>query len=345
MMKRILVTGANGFVGRHVVDELLARGHHVRCMIQPGTPAPPTGTAEVVEADLLSPPDLERAVEGTDAIVHLAALVQEWGPRSRFEQVNVGGTRSLAHAAARAGARRFVFMSSLAVHGKGDFVEASEDAPRDPAGNSYAWSKIACENLLMEEHARGRLEAVILRPGWILYGAYDSRTVPALIPLLRKGTMPVCGDESHVTCSVAGPNLAYGVRLALESDVSPGRAFVITDDELLDWGRFFDVLAACIGVPPPRRKRVPYPIAMLAAAGCETAWNLAGLCSRPPLTRYLARLMCRNTHFSCAAARTILRYSPLSSFATSLSHALSGQTPSDVTDVPPPSASPPSAPR
>lgn len=314
---KVLVTGANGFLGRHIVAELLAAGHNPRAMIQPGTDAScyAGSDLELVEADLTDADSLVRAADGADAVVHLAALVQEWGIREWFEEVNVRGTERLLAAAAESGAgKRFLFMSSLAVHSLGDFVESDESAPRNDGGNPYSWSKIRCEDLLAEAHEKGIVSTVIIRPGLIPYGEWDVRGFGALAATISAGFMPVAGDPDALTCTVYAPNLALGVRLALDSAPGELKTYVIADDVKIAWRDYFAALADSLGVPL-RLLRVPGVLARTAGSLAEGAWKRFRLPGRPPVTSYLAALMSRNTHFTSTLAADQLRYSPLYTFA------------------------------
>jgi len=313
---RFLVTGSNGFIGRHVVAALIGRGHKVRCMIQPGTSSACfDGVCEdVMEADLVSPDSLLPAVDGCDAVVHLAALVQEWGRWEWFERVNVRGTMNLAEAAVAAGTGRFLFMSSLAVHGTGSFQDAGEDSPLDHAGNPYARSKIEAERMLQKLHRQGELEAVIVRPGMVPYGEWDVRGFSPLAATLKRGMMPITGSANHLTCTVYAPNLADGIALALERDGASGQVYIMTDGAKLSWADYFSAIAHTLG-SPLRIIGIPNPAVRIAAAAAEALWRLAGPGTRPPITTYLARLMTRDTHFSSHKAVEELGYQPKFSFS------------------------------
>jgi len=231
----------------------------------------------------------------------------------------VEGTRALATAASRAGTRRFLFMSSLAVHGRGDFVEGNEDAPRNPAGNPYARSKIECEDLLLALHTRGALETVIVRPGLVPYGEGDVRGFLPLRSTIVSGLMPVSGNPDRLTCTVYAGNLARGVALALESPVAAGRTYVITDGNRVSWRDYFEAIARGSGARL-RLLRLPAGPAILAARLCEGIWGMArGSTSgasrtRPPVTEYLARLMTRDTRFVSDRAKAELGYEPIVAF-------------------------------
>ena len=331
---RVLVTGANGFLGRHIVDELLGAGHTPRAMIQPGTDASCfTGRpVELVEVVLTDPDSLARAVAGADGVVHLAALVQEWGRKEWFEEVNVRGTARLLDSAAKGRVQRFIFMSSLAVHGAGDFVDGDESAPRNDGGNPYAWSKIRCEDLVAEAHRRGDVAGVIIRPGLIPYGEWDVRGFGALAATLSAGRMPVAGDPDNLTCTVYAPNLARGVRLALKASPGKLKTYILTDGLRKPWREYFAAMAESLGV---RLRLLPIPglLARTAGSVAEGAWKGLKLGGRPPVTRYLAELMSRSTHFSSALAAEQLGYSPPYTFAEGMERTSSWwlSTPSTAT--------------
>ena len=115
---RVLVTGANGFMGSHLVAEFAQAGHQVRAMVEPGTDTSAVEAAadEITGLDVRDTARLPSAVCAVECVVHLAAVVSDFGAVRRYRKVNVGGTGALLEAAIRAGVRRFVFMSSLAVH-------------------------------------------------------------------------------------------------------------------------------------------------------------------------------------------------------------------------------------
>jgi len=269
---------------------------------------------EVREAELTVHDSLPPAVAGCEAVVHLAALVAEWGAYKWYERVNVQGTRALAEAARDEGCRRFLFISSLAAHGFADYLPGDEDSPLDGGGNPYARSKIQCEKLLREMHDRQEVETVIIRPGMVPYGEWDQRGFPPLAKTLAKGWMPICGNPNHTTCTVYAPNFAQGVRLGLGTPEAAGRTYVISDDEEVTWERYLTGVAQNLGYRAPSFVHLPSGAALVAAHAAELVWRPLGPSRRPPLTTYLVRLMGRNSYFSCQRARTELSYRPLHSF-------------------------------
>lgn len=308
---KVLVTGSNGFLGRHVVNRLLEDGAAVTAMVQPGTDSTCFAGLDinVVQGDLQDEESLLAATRGNQGVVHLAALVQDWGKREWFEAVNVQGTANLLSGARRAGATRFIFISSLAVHGFGDFEDCAEDTPFDDGGNPYAGSKIRCEEIVNNAGARSDLEAVVIRPGWVPYGQGDVRGFGALAQVIKRGVMPVAGNPDHHTCTVYGPNFAHGVSRALTSPAAPGRTYIIADREKTTWREYFQAIAQALD-SRVKLLRLPCAPLLVTAACLERLWLRRGPSCRPPLTCYMLRLMKRNTHFTSHRAHTELGYEP-----------------------------------
>ena len=324
---RIVVTGANGFLGTHAVRRLAQRGHGVRGFLLKGTP--PGDAApwldQVVTGDVREPADAARAVAGCDALVHLAARVGDSGPAVPYYDVNVTGTRVLLDAAVQAGVKRFVFTSSLTVHGFGQFLDATEDLPYDFNGsNAYARSKIACERLLLHAHARGLVEAAIVRPAFFPYGEHDRLSLPGLLGLLKGRVVPLPGGADPWLGTVYGDNLGEGLALAALHPAAAGQAFVVGDDGGLRFTELYRAIARAAGLPPPRFAPLPLPLARAAAGLVEGAWAVLPLPGLAPLSRYRLNVAIHDTHFSTDKARRVLGYRPIVTFEDGLARAVAG---------------------
>jgi dihydroflavonol-4-reductase len=168
-----VVSGATGFLGRHLVRALIGAGHQVRAVVRRESLSLEWEGAQLVRGDVLDPETLEAACEGADVVYHLAGRVQHKGEPTALYQLHVEGTRNMLAAAAGAGAQRFVHLSSsgtIAVGTQPQLVHdetapyAIETARRWP----YYLSKIFAEKLALEAHARGQVPVVVLNPSLLL---------------------------------------------------------------------------------------------------------------------------------------------------------------------------------
>ena len=268
---RVLVTGAAGLVGTHVLAALRARGeqprpralvreHSVRTVEAFG--------AEAVVGDVTDANTWQRASEGVDAIIHGAALVASHDSFDEFTRVNVGGTRLALEAARRTGAR-LVHVSTVAVYGRAKVFEAgaqgvTEDYPFQPlpVSDFYARTKRAAEQLVQEEAVKGGLTAIAIRPN-VIYGERDLLFTRRLIANLRRGFLPQIGPgTNHLSCVYAG-NVASAILAALDAPAQPGfRAYNVTRDAapLLTQREFFAAFAEALGLKP---LKISVPVAVI----------------------------------------------------------------------------------
>ena len=164
---RALVTGASGFVGARVVERLTSRRVPARALVRRrSNRAGTSGPVDWVQGDVTRPETLPAAVAGCDVVFHCA-----WGGGSLEDsrRVNVEGTRNVVEAAARAGVRRLVHLSTMAVHGDRLPAELTEDAPLIARGDAYGVSKAEGETLARQLGPELGLEVVVLRPT-LVYG-------------------------------------------------------------------------------------------------------------------------------------------------------------------------------
>jgi nucleoside-diphosphate-sugar epimerase len=199
-----LLTGSTGFLGHHLARRLGGKERRLRALVRPGTDRKriPTEVSEIVWGGLDDPEALAAACRGVDLVFHAAARVSGRGSRTVFERDNVLATDALLEAAAGAGARRFVYVSSAGIFGAGRASTAVvEQTPLDPQiekRGAYAWSKAEADRRVRAFAASGRLETVVVRPG-ILYGAEQTPFVARLhlpIPFARGRRLIVGGRRA-----------------------------------------------------------------------------------------------------------------------------------------------------
>lgn len=264
----ILVTGASGFVGRALLPRLASEGYRVRAAVRRPDSGLPAGAAPVAIGDLTDEPDWRRALAGVDAVVHLAARAHVLAERSPdafalYHAANTIPTLRLAEAAAAAGLRRLVFISSVRVHGSrtvgAPFDEASPLAAEDP----YGRSKADAERGLAEIARASGLEVVVLRPP-LVYGPGARGNFARLARLVARGVALPLGAVRNRRSLVYVGNLADAIVRSVAHPAAAGRTFMVSDGEDLSTAELVRRIARALGRPP---RLVPVPPALLRAAG------------------------------------------------------------------------------
>jgi len=257
---KVLVTGATGFVGRVAVRTLAAAGHAVRMAVR--TERPATGFESVVVGELGPDTEWSRALDGIDGVLHLAARVHVMrdhaGGADEFHRVNTEGTLRLASAAAGAGVRRFVFLSSVKVNGEATTGRpfSADDAPR-PA-DAYARSKLAAEQGLLEMQG---LEAVVIRPP-LVHGPGAKGNLARFCRLAKSGLPVPFASIDNRRDLVGVENLASLVERCLVHPAAAGQVFLAADGEALSTPRLYALIAAALGRPA---RMVPVPVGLMRA--------------------------------------------------------------------------------
>ncbi len=184
---KVLVTGAAGFLGGHLVDMLVERGDEVRAMVRPVEDSSHLRTqagVEIVEGDLTDSASLKRAVEGVQRVYNVAAKTGPWGLEDIYRAVNVQGLADLIHAAMDAGVQRIVHTSSITVYGHHLRGIVTEDDTFHAEDNPYSRTKIAGEKLIANLVQDQGAPVVIVRPGWI-YGPRDRASFGRFVSLIE----------------------------------------------------------------------------------------------------------------------------------------------------------------
>lgn len=303
---RVLVTGASGFVGAAIAHALRRAGYGVRVLVRTTSPRRNLDAAdEVAIGDLTDPRSLEAALEGVRFVVHAAADYRLWtrDPEAMLK-TNVGGTRSLAQAAVRAGVERFVHTSSVATLRPGDARPSDETArlrPEDAIG-AYKRTKVLAERVVDEMVAREGLPAVIVLPSTPI-GPRDIRPTPTgrIILEAARGRMPAFVDTGLNFVHV--DDVAAGHLLALEKG-RIGEHYIL-GGENLTLAALLAEIARRTGRPSPRVK-LPY---WFAAAVASVAELQAAMTGREPLaTRDGVAMSRHKMFFDDSKARRELGY-------------------------------------
>jgi dihydroflavonol-4-reductase len=294
-MPKTLVTGATGFVGRAVVEALLAQGREVRVLIRrPRHRALPGLAVEVVRGDLTDPVSLARALQNCSRLFHVAADYRLWVPDpAGMYAANVEGTRSLLQAGLEAGLERVVYTSTVGALGNpGDGTPGTEDTPvslADMVGH-YKRSKFLAEQVALEYAGRG-LPVVVVNPSTPV-GPWDVRPTPTgqmIVDFLR-GKMPAYLDSGLNLIHVR--DVAQGHLLA-EARGRVGEKYILGHQNLT-LAEIFAKLADCSGIKAPQWRLPYYPV--LGLAYINELWS-TWITRRPPMIPLTAVKMAKKIMF------------------------------------------------
>lgn len=287
---KILVTGAGGFLGRHLTERLTACGDEVTALVWPaGTGAALTGsTAQVSTIDICDAAAVRCAVQGHQVVIHCAGKVDDWGPPEEYSRVNVQGTCNLLEACRAAGVGHLIHVSSLVVLGIPEKNPLDETSPY--AGRimtPYQETKLLAEKAVLKFHAAHGMGVTILRPG-ILWGPGDSTIFPRMARLARMRLLVPVGTGDTILCLTHVENMVAALLLVCRRDRPEGRIYHITDTGQVFAREYFQSLAAAVG-----RRQLPVRLPLAPARFAALLWetgarilNAAGIPAAPLLTRY-----------------------------------------------------------
>lgn len=326
----ILVTGASGFIGSHLLPLLHQSGLRLRVLVRRPTDAARLETlgVEAIRGDLLDPPTNHRAVSGAGSIIHLA---------HGSDETAVEATASLVSAARAAGIQRFVHVSSTAVHGLAPRAEDGDERTADipPSNDSYCRSKAEEERCVRDAAMGGAFELVVLRPA-IVYGPGSPFVVQArhdaeagLVTLINGG---------RGTCNaVYVGDVCAALRQALDASAARvnGNAYFLTADEPVTWADFNLAFSKDVQ-PPPRIRDISIAAARAEAARWEDRrraprilrllrhhWTRLAPRSPLPMTEGRVARETMTVTFSNRRAREDLGWQPQTSFPEGVERTLS----------------------
>jgi nucleoside-diphosphate-sugar epimerase len=307
---RVLITGGNGFVGRHLVTALRERGDEPRVLALPGenTSWLETRGVPVDRGDVRSIASLEQAIRGTDGVIHLAAMMDVWRAIEDYRAVNVVGTANVCRAAMGARVQRVVHMSSSSVYGNAARGPIDETFPLAPLPDPYPVTKAEGDRLVQQLAAADGLPAVILRPDQI-FGPGDRLHFARMADRVRSGRSIVVGSGRNFVPFVYVSDVVQALLLALDHPARIGQAYNISTDRPLTQQGFLDAIARELAVPPPH-VHVPYRALYAAGWLAERTAHLVGRTNRPPITRLGVSFLGSHVRIAVDKARRELGYTP-----------------------------------
>lgn len=313
---RYFITGGTGFVGSHLAEACIGKGHAVSTLARANSDVAGLEKlgVRIHRGDLTDAASIPPALADADVVVHCAAKVGDWGPTEAYRQVNVEGLRNLLEACKGKPLVRFVHLSSLGVYPARDHYGTDESAPL-PAEHmdGYTQTKVEAERLALEYQRQHQVPVVVLRPGFI-YGPRDRTVLPRLIDSLRKRHFRYLGGGKRAMNCIYVGNLVEAIFLAIERPDAIGQTYNLTDGELISKKRFIESIVSGLGLPKPPPLSVPLWLARLLAWGMEKRARKSGAAEPPVLTQARLKFLGLNLDFSIEKAKRQLGYQPRFSF-------------------------------
>ncbi len=308
----ILVTGGGGFVGGYVVDFLLDRGFAVRSFGRSPQPALEAKGVSVFCGDLANAAAVRAAVDGVDAVFHVAAKAGVWGDWNSYYAANVVGTRHVVEACREKAVSRLVYTSTPSV--------VFNRQPFRGEGNELPYGKnwlchYAHTKAIAEQEALGAsseaLKVVALRPH-LVFGPGDPHLLPRVVESVKAGRLKIVGDgRNRVDVSfvkdVATAHIAAFD--ALETGDCAGKAYFLSQGEPVTLWPWLNEILEGLG-QPPLTKKIPLSLGYSAGALAELVWKLLAREGEPPITRFVAVELAKDHFFDLSAARQELGFSP-----------------------------------
>ena len=282
----VLITGATGAIGPRGVHALYHAGHRIRTF---SVDAPASGMfpphVEVVIGDVTEKADVESAMQGVDAVVHMAALLHFVNPppemREKYERVNVSGTATVIEAAIKTGVKRAVLFSTIAVYGSSDGCVLNEMSPTHP-DTFYAQTKLAAEKIVLNARgADGQPLGTVLRLGAV-HGSRIKGNCERLTRALARDRFIPVGNGLNRRTLVYDKDVGRAAVLTISHPAAAGRVFNVTDGGFHTLNEIIESICSALGRKPPRLSLPVGPTRTLIGL-IEKGSHAIGL--KPPVTR------------------------------------------------------------
>jgi dihydroflavonol-4-reductase len=306
--RKVLVTGAGGFIGSHLVRDQLARGNSVTATdidLQRLEALNLGSDLRCERLDLRASGEFARLLENVDTVFHLAAAhLDVLKGEDYFFEVNVAATAALARLAADAGVRRFVHCSTVGVYGPLETLPADETTPPMP-DIAYERSKLEGEAAIRDVAEQAGLSVTILRPAWV-YGPLCPRTQKLIRTVARKRFFYV-GDGSNRRHPIYITDMLQAFELAATQPVPSGEVIIAAGPDTVSVRELIELIIAELGMAysPPR-----LPTWFMEAA-CLVIEKAAGLAGRePPFSRRSLKFFSESSGFGIAKAEQLLGFRP-----------------------------------
>jgi nucleoside-diphosphate-sugar epimerase len=308
-----LVTGAGGFLGRYLCEQLVARGDQVRGFSRRSYAELAALGVDQRQGDLRDGAAVAAACHGVDAVFHNAGVAGIWGPWQHYYGINTLGTQNVVSACQQHGVGRLIYTSSPSVTFDGkDQCGVDESAPYATRWLChYPHSKALAEQLVREANGDNLLTCA-LRPH-LIWGPRDEHLIPRLIARARSGKLRRVGDGANRVDMIYVQNAADAHLQAADAlrPGSPvaGSVYFISQGEPVNCWQWINDILALAGIPAVTRS-ISCSAASAAGFACEWTWRMLRRRDEPPMTRFLAAQLATSHFFDISAARRDFGYEP-----------------------------------
>lgn len=310
----VLVTGGAGFIGSHIVEQLIADDHQVIVFDVPGAPIPDAWRERVriVYGDIANREDVRAAMQGIGTVFHTAAIVSDWAPRNAYERVTLQGSRFVFEEAVRNNTR-VLLLSSGSVYGdKIGRVELREDELLGRPLGIYGEYKQKQEQLAWEFQREQGMQLRVVRP-FKVFGPGSRPWVHEVAIALQSGKPTLINSGNYNPGLIFVDNLVDILLLAALLPHAQGRCYNGYDGSTITLRQYFTDLARIIGAPPP--KVMPGWLAKILALVIGPTWKILRKQSRPLLTNDSLRMISSDYRISTARVFNELGFTPRVSYA------------------------------
>jgi nucleoside-diphosphate-sugar epimerase len=312
---KVFITGGGGFLGQHIVKQLIEAGHSVTSYSRGQYPLLNEIGVKTIQGSLEDKQALKLASFGHDAFFHVASKVAMWGKISDFTRTNVEGTKNALEAAKENGIKNFIYTSTPSVvFGKDSLKGVNEDVPYPESSYSrYAASKAIAEKIVLESNCE-TFKTVALRPH-LIFGPGDQNLIPRLIESAKKDKLKIVGDgENQVDVlyveNAAQAHLKAWTALQERPTVVGGQAYFIGQGPVKLWS-FINKVLACYDLEPITKK-ISFKMAFTVGNIIEKVASLMGKFEwHPPMTRFVALQLSKDHYFSHEKAFQHLGWRPI----------------------------------
>ncbi len=311
---KALVTGAGGFLGLYIVEQLVARGDTVRALGRGRYPELDALGVESQQVDLRDRKAVIAACEGIDTVFHVAGVAGIWGPWDHYYGINTLGTRHVIEGCRQYGVTRLIYTSSPSVtFDGGDQNGVDESAPYPSRWLChYPHTKALAEQEVLAANGGSGLLTCALRPH-LIWGPRDRHLIPRVLARARAGKLVRVGNGKNLIDMIYVENAAQAhldaaAALLPDSPVA-GRVYFISQGEPVNCWDWINEILALAGLPPVRRA-ISASTAFRVGALMESAYGALRIKSEPRMTRFLASQLARNHYFDISRARQDFGYVP-----------------------------------